>query len=588
MQDKGAQDIDGDQRDTRHGGQILVDQLKRHGVDRVFCVPGESFLAALDGLVDSGIDLVVARQEGGAAMMAEADGKLTGRPGVLMVTRGPGATNASAGLHVAMHDATPLVAFIGQIPRGLTGRGAFQEVDFEAFFSPLVKWAVDVRDTARLPEIIARAFAVATSGRPGPVVVSLPEDMLSAQAVTPDRSLLCTGGPAPDHSAFADEVLRRLRAASRPLVIAGGPGWSQDAARDLAALSAAEDLPVAVPFRRQDYMDNRDPGFCGDLGVGMNPALGRTLSDADAVLALGTRLGETATASYTLLDPAEPQPQLIHVLPDANDLGRVYAPGLSYAAPAPAVLQALLSRSRALGSDIVAQPQDNGTRQATGDRRGARRAGPRALYEAWQTPAETPGALKLEAVIHALSDALPDTAIVTNGAGNYAAWLHRYFRFKRFGTQLAPTSGSMGYGLPAAIAAALRHRDRPVICLAGDGCLQMSVNELSTAAQYGLTLMVVVVNNRRYGTIRMHQERHYPGRVSGTDLFLPDIPALATAYGGVGETARTTSDARSAIERALGRGGLSIVELVTDPQALSTSQTLDEARAAGRHATAPS
>ena len=549
----------------RHGGQILVDQLRLHGVDRAFCVPGESFLAALDGLHGSGIDVVVARHEGGAAMMAEADGKLTGRPGVLFVTRGPGATNAASGLHVAMHDATPLVAFVGQIPRGFEGRGAFQEVDFPAFFGPLVKWAAEVRDTARLPEFVARAFAVATSGRPGPVVLSLPEDMLSARVTVADRPP-APPPPAPDHAAFADAALERLRAAARPLVVAGGPGWSQRAADDLARLSAAADLPVAVSFRRQSYMDNRDPGYCGDLGVGMNPGLGAWLREADAVLALGTRLSETATAGYTLLDPAQPQPQLIHVYPQAEEIGRVYTPGLSCAAPAPQVLSALARRAAEA--------------PATTDRRAAARA----LYEAWQRPQETPGALKLEAVVAHLSQALPEDAIVTNGAGNYAAWLHRYFRFKRWGTQLAPTSGSMGYGLPAAIAAKLRHPARPVICLAGDGCLQMTVTELSTAAQYGAGVIVLVVNNGRYGTIRMHQERTYPGRVAATDLVLPDIPALARAYRGVGETVTETDRFPAALARALETGGLRLIELVTDGEALSPVQTLRQARAAGEAA----
>ncbi|MEM0934723.1 MAG: thiamine pyrophosphate-dependent enzyme [Pseudomonadota bacterium] len=555
--------VSGDALMDRHGGQILVDQLKLHGVDRVFCVPGESFLAALDGLYESGIETVVARQEGGAAMMAEADGKLTGRPGVLFVTRGPGATNAAAGLHVAMHDGTPLVAFVGQIPRGFAGRGAFQEVDFPAFFAPLVKWSAEIGDTARLPEFIARAFRVATSGRPGPVVLSLPEDMLSARARVADLGPAAPS-PLPDHRAFAAQALSRLRRAARPLIVAGGSGWSQAAADDLAQLSAALDVPVAVPFRRQDYLDNRDPGYCGDLGVGQNPALGRLLSEADAVLALGTRLGETATSGYTLLAPETPQPQLIHVHPDPSEIGRVYTPGLGYVAPAAEVLRALTA---AAGPAMAATP---------------RRAAARALYEAWQSPAETPGALKLEAVVASLSDTLPEDAIVTNGAGNYAAWLHRYFRFKRFGTQLAPTSGSMGYGLPAAIAAGLRHPDRPVLCLAGDGCLQMTVNELSTAAQYGVNLTVLVVNNGRYGTIRMHQERHYPGRVSGTDLYLPNIPDLARAYGGTGETLRTSAEAGPAISRALRARGVSLIELVTDPQALSTSQTLDAVRSAGQ------
>ncbi|MEL6207150.1 MAG: thiamine pyrophosphate-binding protein [Pseudomonadota bacterium] len=549
---------------TRHGGQILVDQLRLHGVDRVFSVPGESFLAALDGLYDSGIENIVARQEGGAAMMAEADAKLTGRPGILFVTRGPGATNAAAGLHIARQDSTPLIAFVGQVPRGHADREAFQEVDFPAFFGPLVKWCAEVRDTARLPEYVARAFSVATSGRPGPVVLSLPEDMLSACASVADLPA-SPPVPRPDCTSFAAEVLARLAAAERPLVVVGGSGWSAQAATDVARLSHAADLPVAATFRRQDYMDNRDPGYCGDLGVGMNPALGRRLRVADVILALGTRLSETATSGYTLLDPAVPHPGLIHVHPDPDELGRVHRPALALAAPAPAVLATL--------ANLAEAKPVNGH---------GRRAAARADYEAWQVPNATPGDVRLEQVMTWLSGVLPDDAILTNGAGNYAAWLHRYLRYKRFGTQLAPTSGSMGYGLPAAIAAKIRFPDRPVICLAGDGCLQMTVNELSTAAQYGAGITVIVVNNGQYGTIRMHQERAYPGRVSGTALYLPDIPDLARAYGGTGERVTRQDDATPAIERALADPGLSIVELVVSPDALSTSQSLSEARTAGQ------
>jgi acetolactate synthase-1/2/3 large subunit len=554
----------------RHGGQIVVDQLRLRGVDRVFSVPGESFLAMLDGLVDSGIENVVARHEGGAAMMAEADAKLTGRPGVLLVTRGPGATNAAAGLHVARHDSTPLVAFVGQVPRAHRGRDAFQEVDHAAVFGPLVKHAEEVHDTDRLAEATARAFAIATSGRPGPVVLALPEDVLSARAAVPDIPPEAPPAPA-GHAAFADAALDRLARAERPLVVVGGPGWSAEAAARLAELSEAADLPVAAVFRRQDYMDNRHPGYCGDLGVGMNPALGRRLAGADAILALGTRLGDTATNGYTLLDPARPHPGLIHVHPDPDEIGRVHRPALSCAAPAPEVL-ADLARAAARAP--------RGT--------SARRDAARAEYEAWQRPAESPGALKMERAIAHLSEVLPEDAIVTNGAGNYAAWLHRYFRFKRFGTQLAPTSGSMGYGLPAAVAAAIRHPEREVICLAGDGCLQMTLAELSTAAQHGAGLVVLVVNNGRYGTIRMHQERTYPGRVSGTDLFLPDIPTLARAYGGSGAVVTDDAAFPDALARARAAARESrapaMVELKVDGEALATGQTLSEARAAGEAA----
>jgi len=556
----------------RHGGQILVDQLRLHGVDRVFSVPGESFLAALDGLVDSGIDNVVARHEGGAAMMAEADAKLTGRAGVAFVTRGPGATNAAAGIHVARHDSTPLVLFVGQVPRAHRGRDAFQEVDHAAFFAPLAKWAAEVDATARLPEWIARAFAAATSGRPGPAVLALPEDVLAGRAEVADIA----PAPAPvlpDLDAVAGDVLSRLAAAARPLVVAGGPGWSAQAAADLATLSAAADLPVAAAFRRQDYMDNRDPGYAGDLGVGMNPALGQYFAEADAVLALGTRLGETATAGYALRDPAAPRPGLIQVHPDPDTLGRPHRAEVSVVAPAPALLAALARRAAALPAP-AATP---------------RRAAARALLDAWQRPAATPGALRLEAVIAHLDATLPEDAIVTNGAGNYAAWLHRYFRYRGFGTQLAPTSGSMGYGLPAAVAARRRFPDREVICLAGDGCLQMTVAELSTAAQHGLGIVVLVVNNGRYGTIRMHQERTYPGRVSGTDLFLPDLGLLARAHGGDGWTVRTTEGFPAALEAARGTaraGRIALVDLVTDTEALAPGQSLAQARAQGATAAA--
>ncbi|MFN4157068.1 MAG: thiamine pyrophosphate-binding protein [Gemmobacter sp.] len=546
----------------RHGGQILVDQLKLHGVTRVFSVPGESFLAALDGLHDSGIANVVCRHEGGAAMMAEAQGKLTGQPGILFVTRGPGATNAASGLHVARQDSTPLIAFVGQIARGHRDREAFQEVDYRAFFAPLVKWVAEVDDTARLPEYIARAFAVATSGRPGPVVLALPEDMLSAHADTPDippaRTLPATATPAQ-----TEAVTTALALAQRPMVVVGGPHWSVPAATDLARFATAWDLPVAVSFRRQDRLDNTHPNYAGDLGVGMNPALARRLAQADLVLALGTRLGDIATGGYEILNPARPGPRIVHVHADAGELARVFRPDPGVALPAPAMVAAL--------ADITPPrtPWSDWTRSA------------RADYLAWQQPQPTPGAVRLEDVIAWLAENLPPEAIMTNGAGNYAAFLHRYYRFRRAGTQLAPTSGSMGYGFPAAIAASLHHPGRPVICLAGDGCFQMTLNEMSTAVQHGATPIVIVANNGRYGTIRMHQERHYPGRVSGTDLANPDFAALARAYGAHGETVTDMAGFAPAFARARAAGTPAVIDLILDPRMLTTGATLDQTRAAG-------
>jgi acetolactate synthase-1/2/3 large subunit len=544
----------------QHGGRILVDQLRLQGVRRVFSVPGESFLAALDALHDSGIANVVCRHEGAAAMMAEATAKLTGRPGVLFVTRGPGATNAAAGLHVARQDSTPLVAFVGQIARADRDREAFQEVDFRAFFGPLVKWAAEVDATERLPEYVARAFAVAQAGRPGPVVLSLPEDMLSAVAEAVDRPAVPPLA-AEATAAQVAAVTAALKGAARPLVVAGGPHWSQRAADDLARFAAAWDLPVAVAFRRQDRIDNAHPCYAGDLSVGMNPALGRRLAGADVILALGSRLGDIATGGFALLNPAGRLPRIVQVHAGAEEIGRLWPADPGIVLPAPAMVAAL----------AAAPPPDH--RPWAGWRAEAR-----ADFEAWQRPRATPGAVRLEAVIAHLRDTLPEDAILTNGAGNYAAFLHRYHRFRRFGTQLAPTSGSMGYGLPAAIAACLEHPGRTVVCLAGDGCLQMTLNEMATAMQHGAAPVVIVANNGRYGTIRMHQERHYPGRVSGTDLVNPDFAALARAYGGHGEVVTEGADFPAALDRARAAGRLALIELRLDPEMLTTGQTLSEVR----------
>ena len=545
----------------RHGGQILADQLTRHGVRRIFSVPGESFLAALDGLHDSGITNIVCRQEGGAAMMAEAHGKMTGQPGICFVTRGPGATNASAGVHVARQDSTPMILFVGQIETGHRDREAFQEVDYRAVFGGLAKWVAEIDQTARIPEYVARAFRVATSGRPGPVVLALPEDMLSAVADVPDR------GPVaevrPDLSGAARAAMEILAGAERPLVVVGGPQWSASAARDLARFAEVQGLPVAVGFRRQDYLDNRHPHYAGDLNVGVNPRLAKRLREADALLVIGSRLGDIETQGYTLLSPEGHGKRLVHVHPDADEPGRVWATDLAVTAQAPDFVAALAALN------------------ASGPGWGEAVKAARADYEAWRTPVESPGAVKQEEVIRWLSDHLPEDAILTNGAGNYAAWLHRYFVYKGFRTQLAPTSGSMGYGFPASVAASLEYPGRTVVCLAGDGCFQMTLNELSTAVQHGATPIVIVVNNGRYGTIRMHQEKHYPGRVSGTMLANPDFAALARAYGGHGETVRDGAEFPAAFARARAAATVAVIELVVDEEALSTGQTLSAARAAG-------
>ena len=550
----------------RHGGQILVDALKANGVGRVFSVPGESFLAALDGLYASGIQNVVCRHEGAAAMMAEAQGKLTGRPGVAFVTRGPGATNASAGVHVARQDSTPMILFVGQIARADRDREAFQEVDYRAMFGPIAKWVAEIDQTERIPEYLARAFALAMSGRPGPVVLSLPEDMLSARAEARDLPPWAAPLAAVAPSSVA-AIADALAGAERPLLVPGGTLWSQAAADDLARFAESWGLPVAVPFRRQGHMDNAHPNYAGDLGVGMNPALGQALEQADCILSLGSRLGDTLTRGYELMNPGRPHARVIHVYPDPDELGHLWYPDPGLVADPRAVVRAL--------ADLPAPRRwDDWTRHL------------RAAYETWRKPKPTPGALRMEEMIGWLSDNLPEDAILTNGAGNYAAFLHRYYRYRRFGTQLAPTSGSMGYGLPAAIAAKLEQPDQLVVCLAGDGCLQMTVNELSTAAQHGAAVIVLVANNGRYGTIRMHQERNYPGRVSGTDLASPDFAALARAYGGHGELVTRQEDFAGAFARAQAAGTLAVLELKLDPEALTSGATLSETRAAGEAALA--
>lgn len=539
-----------------HGGKLLIDALVQQGVNRVFCVPGESYLAALDGLYESGVETVVARQEGGAAMMAEAHGKLTGKPGVAFVTRGPGATNASSGVHVAYQDSTPMVLFIGQVASDQRDREAFQEVDYRAMFGPLAKWVAEVDRVDRLPEYVSQAFHVAQSGRPGPVVLALPEDMLSSVCNVPvvGPAVLPSGQVS---DADLSAMLDLLQGAERPFVIVGGGGWSADAATALGEFAQAIGLPVGASFRCQDYLDNRHPCYAGDVGIGINPALADRVRNADVILALGARLGEMTTSGYTLLTPPQSPQRLIHVHADPSELGRVYRPELAICGRAGAVVQQLAQR-------VHGQKPDQ-----------TRVAQARAEYEIWQRPEETPGDLKMEQVIAHLNAVLPDDAILTNGAGNYSAWLHRYYRYRGWRTQLAPTSGSMGYGLPAAIAAKLEHPERDAVCLAGDGCFQMVSQEFGTACQYGANVVVLVVNNGMYGTIRMHQQGRFPHRPSGTTLVNPDFAALAKAYGAFGATVTDTADFADVFAAARATGQPAIIELQIDPAALSPRLLLE-------------
>lgn len=546
---------------TTTAGRVLVDALRLHGVDRVFCVPGESYLEVLDALYDaaSEIQLIVAKHEGGAANMAEADGKLTGRPGICMVTRGPGATHASVGVHTAQQDSTPMVLFVGQIARNQVGRDAFQEVDYLAMFGKLAKWVVEVTDASRMAEIVARAFHVAVSGRPGPVVVSLPEDVLTEACVVPAVASTALAPSIPG-STTMQSIAAVIASSQRPLVVVGGSGWTDEAAAALADFATTWDLPVASSFRRQDVFDNRRRQYVGHLSLGMNPALREMVTGADVILAVGTRLADIATDGYTLMDVPVPRQRLLHLHPDAGEIGRVYRPEIG--------VQAGVGAAAAALARLPAPAQKPWTAWT--------RAG-RNSHEAFvQPPAPAAAAtgVDLAAAVQHLAETLPDDAVVSNGAGNYTVWVHRFYQYRRPRTELAPTSGAMGYGLPAAVAAALRYPDRDVVCFAGDGCFLMYPQELATAAEYGAKIIVLVVNNGMYGTIRMHQENHYPGRVSGTRLQGPDYVALARAFGAYAERVDATGDFAAAFARARSQRGLAVLELVTDPRQITPTKRL--------------
>lgn len=546
---------------TRTGGQILVDQLMVHGVTDVFCVPGESYLAVLDALHDASIRTTVCRQEGGAAMMAEAAGKLTGRPGICMVTRAPGITNASAGIHIAQQDSTPLIVFVGQVERGMMGREAFQELDYRAVFGTMTKWTVEIDDPARIPEIVSRAFHVAMAGRPGPVVIALPEDVLTNLAQVVDAP---SYQPSETHPSLLQtiDLQKRLWAAKNPVAIVGGSRWSGQAIERFARFAERFDLPVAVSFRRQMCFPAEHRCFAGDLGIGPNPKLLARIKAADLVLLVGGRLSEMPSQSYTLFDIPGDGTRLVHVHPDSEELGRVYRPALAINATPTAFAAAL---------ETVHPPHVIAWAGAA--------AQAHADYLGWSDgPAPVPGPFHPGEVIVALREQLPADAIICNGAGNYATWVHRYHRFRQFGTQLAPTSGSMGYGVPAAVGAKRLFPERTVIAFAGDGCFLMHGQEFATAVQYRLPVIIVVIDNGMYGTIRMHQERDYPGRVYATGLVNPDFRAYAFAFGGHGERVERTEDFAAAFERAKASGKPAIIHCLLDPEAITPARSLSTIR----------
>jgi acetolactate synthase-1/2/3 large subunit len=545
---------------SRTAAEVLVEQLRIHAVRHVFCVPGESYLAVLDAFHDSDLDITVCRQEGGAAMMAEAVGKATGRPGICFVTRGPGATNASPGVHIARQDSTPLIVFVGQVARGMRGREAFQELDYRAVFGSMTKWATEIDDPARMPEIVSRAFHIAANGRPGPVVIGLPEDMLAERVAVEDAPSYTLVETSPG-SAELKKFAQLVGAARAPILILGGSRWSQAACDSIARFAQKHALPVCTTFRRLHLFDALHPSYAGDLGISPNPKLLERIKSADLVVLIGGRMGELPSQGYTLFDIPRPQMTFVHVHPGAEELGRVYSAHLPIHAT-PMAFAAALEHLDIPGA------------------RGGQAQPAHADYLAWtEKPTEQPGAVNLGAVMVWLRENLPADAILCNGAGNYAAWIHRFFRFRRFGQHVAPTSGSMGYGVPAAVAMKRLYPERPVVCIAGDGDFLMNGQEFATAVQYGLPLVVVIADNGIYGTIRMHQERDYPGRVVATDLRNPDFPAYARAFGGFGATVERTADFPAAFREAQASGKPAIVRLVIDPEAITPVTTLAKIRA---------
>lgn len=546
----------------RTGGEILVAQLLNQGVERVFCVPGESYLAVLDALHDTNIQITICRQEGGAAMMAEAYAKLTGKPGVCMVTRAPGATNAYAGVHIAKQDSTPLILLIGQIDTAMRERQAFQEMDYRAVFEDQTKWVTEIEHATRIPELMGRAFHIASSGNPGPVVIALPEDMLTTVTQVEDAPKIEEVPISPSEEQL-NTAVSMLEGAEKPLIIVGGSRWSKEAVADLTKFTESHNIPVAVEFRRQMLFPHSHPCYAGDIGLAINPKLLQRIKEADCIMLIGGTLSEVPSQSYTLLDIPTPKQALIHIHPDINELNRVYKSQLAVNSTAEAWVKGLLSKSSTLNK--------NWETESTAAHNN---------YLEWSDPTKnsSPGNLRMSYIMELLRKKLPSDSIMCNGAGNYASWLHRYHRFDEYGTQLAPTSGSMGYGLPAAVAAKQYHPEKAVICFAGDGCFLMHGQEFATAIQYNLPIIVLVFDNGMYGTIRMHQEKEYPNRVSGTYLKNPDFAQYAIAFGGHGERVERNEDFEAAFDRAMASNKPVIIHCLMDPEAITPDRTLSQIR----------
>jgi acetolactate synthase-1/2/3 large subunit len=550
----------------RTGGQLIVDQLLTHGAELAFCVPGESYLPVLDALYTARdrIRLISCRHENGAANMAEAYGKLTGKPGICLVTRGPGATNASIGVHTAFQDSTPMILLIGQVGTDFMEREAFQEIDYRRMFGPMSKWVAQIDRTDRIPEFIARAYQVATSGRMGPVVLALPEDVLTGAAAVADARpwQRIESAPSPD---TLTKLSQMLGEAQRPFLLVGGSGWNEAACQQLQRFAETQHIPVGCEFRSQDLFDNAHPNYAGDVGIGINPKLAERVKASDLLIVLGARLGEITTSGYGLIAGPVPTQRLVHIYPEAEELGRFYHAELMINATMPAMTRALDSLPKVTREETKTQV-----------------VAANAEYLAWQARKEIPGRVQMWDVIQHMDRVLPPDVIVTNGAGNYTTWAHRFHRYRGFRTQLAPTSGAMGYGVPAGIAAKALYPKRTVVSLAGDGCFLMTGQELATAVQYELNVIIIVVNNNMYGTIRMHQEREFPARVYGTSLVNPDFAAFATAFGAHGELVETTEQFGPALERAMKAGKPALIEIRIDPEAITPNATLQSIRNAAQ------
>lgn len=544
------------------GAQLLVEQLSLHGADKIFGVPGESYLSVLDALVDADdLEFIICRQEGGAAMMAEAYGKQTGKPGICMVTRGPGATNASAGVHVAFQDSTPMILFIGQVARDMMEREAFQEIDYRRMFGQMAKWVAQIDDADRIPEFISRAYHTAVSGRPGPVVLALPEDMLSgpAKRTAPlARYQVAQAAPAPqDMNSLKDMIA----GAQKPLIIVGGGGWSGEVQTTLENFCQREGMPVAASFRCQDYINNDLDCYAGHVGIGIDPNLAKSISESDLLLVLGARLGEMTTNGYEVLVPPKTAQKMVHIYPQGEEIGRVYQPDLGIVSTMKCFVEALSNCS--FGQK---------------DKWAGWQEGLRANFKKFTTPIAHLGDVQMCDVVRHVRETSNDDLVISNGAGNYAIWTHRFFSYRKYGNQLAPTCGSMGYGLPAAIAAKIIDPDKEVICMAGDGCFMMTCQEFATAVQYNANIIVIVVNNSKYGTIRMHQEKRFPGRVSGTTLQNPDFAAMANSFGGFGICVRKNEEFEIALEAARKYEGPALIEIILDNQVITPSQTIEDLR----------